>query len=144
VIAQLLTTKLVAPDFSPVAHFPSIGHFLEVHPEPAKARRTSINRTPIEIDFFCVIVLLRWTGATGDILSVSHAYLSLLPMASVLDAPSVAAGIAFNYSTFAGGAAREATGSLFLHRQWLPSPASACWVALFYFNFPLYQAFLLA
>jgi hypothetical protein len=71
-----------------------------------------------------------WTGATGDILSVSHAYLSLFPIASVLDAPSVAAGIGFNYSTFAGYSTIRRrrsegsdTGSLFLHRQWQPSPA---------------------
>jgi hypothetical protein len=85
-----------------------------------------------------------WTGATGDILSVSHAYVSLFPMASVPDAPSVAAGIALNYSTFADGIAREAT------RQPVsssPVAAVACKRMLggtFYFNFPLYQAFLLA
>jgi hypothetical protein len=60
----------------------------------------------------------------------------LFPMASVLDTPSVAAGIAFNYSTFAGGAAREAT------RQPVSSSrvaAVACKRMLggtFYFNFP--------
>jgi hypothetical protein len=51
-------------------------------------------------------------------------------MASVLDAPTIATGIAFNYNTFIGYSTIRRrrsegsdTGSLFLHRQWQPLPA---------------------